>query len=145
MSEVLVDASAALKWFVEDREDEVDAARRLLAAHRDGVLTASILDLTAYEIGNVLLRALRQPAEAATLTVTGLRRLCASIVPTPTEHQLAAVLAAEHRLSYYDASYAAVARSRGMTLVTADRELLAIGGVSCTAVVMQLGLAGETT
>lgn len=45
MTELLVDTSVVLKWFHSDGEADVDEARLLLAAHRDGHVTARVLDL----------------------------------------------------------------------------------------------------
>src|SRR5262245_23655587 len=64
-TDVVCDASIVLKWFHEDGEAEVEAARELLDAHRAGRITAWVLDLTFYEVGNVLLRALGWSASEA--------------------------------------------------------------------------------
>ncbi len=50
---LLVDTSVLLKWFREEGESEVAAARTLLQAHRDGHERIVVLDLAAYELGNV--------------------------------------------------------------------------------------------
>ncbi len=47
--------------------------------------------------------------------------------PHPAGRVAAATLTAEHRLTYYDASWAAVARVHDAPLVSADRELLGAG------------------
>jgi predicted nucleic acid-binding protein len=123
-TELVVDASVAVKWFHEQGEPSVAEARRLMAAHRDGEVILSVLDLTAYEVGNVMLVSLRRTAEQATATLTALRALCPAIVPSQSDLARAADLADEHGLTFYDAAYAAVARERGGTLVTADRALV---------------------
>lgn len=56
---VLVDSSVSLKWLHEAGEAEVAPPRVLLEAHRRGELTAVLLDLAIYELGNVLPRGLR--------------------------------------------------------------------------------------
>ena len=58
-TDVVCDTSVVLEWFHEEGETDVEDARRLLAAHRAGSITAWVVDLTFYELGNVLLRALR--------------------------------------------------------------------------------------
>ena len=63
MTDVVCDASIVLKWFHEEGEEEVEAARALLDAHQAGHVAAHILDVTLYELGNVLLRALGWKAE----------------------------------------------------------------------------------
>jgi predicted nucleic acid-binding protein len=140
VTEVVCDTSIVLKWFHDEGEDEVDEARRLLAAHRTGDLTAWILDLTLYELGNVLLRALGWTAADAASQLDDLLGICAPLVAGREDLRLAASLAEAHSLTFYDAVYAAVARSRGAALVTADSLLLASGlGESSAAAAARLG------
>ncbi|MCV2490652.1 type II toxin-antitoxin system VapC family toxin [Geodermatophilus sp. YIM 151500] len=125
---LLVDTSVALKWVHEEGESEVEPARRLLTAHRAGTARVLLLDLAVYEFGNVLLRALRQPAAVVTQQLDLLRRLCGPLVhPAPSWHAEAAALAEQHALTFYDASWAAAARALGCPLVSADRALLGSG------------------
>ncbi|MGH7904679.1 MAG: type II toxin-antitoxin system VapC family toxin [Candidatus Dormibacteraceae bacterium] len=128
MTDVICDASVVLKWFHDEGEQEVEEARRLLASHRKGMLTTWVLDLTFYELGNILLRALRWPAAEVAAQLDDVRAICAVLVPNATELRLAAQLAEAHALTFYDAAYAAAARSRGAALATADRALLGAGG-----------------
>ncbi|MGL4177420.1 MAG: hypothetical protein ACRCSN_15235, partial [Dermatophilaceae bacterium] len=66
MTQLLIDTSVIVKWFHSDGESELSAARTLRRAHLAGDLDAHMLDLAAYEVGNVLVRALRwEPSEAA--------------------------------------------------------------------------------
>jgi len=94
-----------------------------------GEVEVRLLDLTPYELGNVLIRAWRQPAMRAdefvarALAVAQTRQL----VPTPEERKAAHALAEQHGLSVYDATYGAVAQSRRLTLVSGDRKLLDAG------------------
>ena len=58
------------------------------------------------------------------------------------EQRLAAQLAEEHTLTFYDAVYAAAARSRGAVLATADEALLAAGaGESPGSIAARLGIS----
>jgi predicted nucleic acid-binding protein len=125
---LLVDTSVVLKWVHEEGEADVPAARRLLAAHRDGSERLLLLDLVAYEFGNVLLRALRQPSAVVADQLELLRRLCGPFVhPAPSWLAEAAALGEQHHLTFYDASWAAAARALECPLVSADRALLAAG------------------
>jgi predicted nucleic acid-binding protein len=101
--DVLVDANVVLKWFHEEGEEEVEAARALLDAHRDRTLAVQMLDLTPYEVGNALIR--------------GRAGLSGEQV----------AIAVDHDLTLYDAAYAAVAQRRGAALATLDGKLLARG------------------
>jgi len=124
---VVSDASVALKWFHEAGEEEVEASRALLEAYADRGLDLLLLDLTVYEIGNVLVRALGRSPEQAVAVLDALCDICPRVAPAPAELLLAAQLAVAHRLTLYDATYAALAQARGATLATLDRALLRAG------------------
>jgi predicted nucleic acid-binding protein len=126
--DVLSDASIALKWFHAKGEDEVEPARALVAAHQARKVALSVLDLTAYEIGNALLRGSvgAAPEQVATV-LEALGEICPAIRPETGEFALAGEFAARHHLTLYDAAYAAVAESRNATLVTLDGALLRAG------------------
>ena len=142
MTDVVCDASVVLKWFHDEGEADVEDARRLLAGHRSGAITARVLDLTFYELGNVLLRALRWPAADVADQLDDLRAICSVVAADAAEHRVAALLAEQHTLTFYDAVYAAVARSRGSALATADRALLAAGvGESPATIAARIGIS----
>ena len=129
----LIDTSVVLKWFHEEGESDVEAARRLLTAHRSGAARVLLLDLAVYELGNVLVRALRLPAPAVAAQLDLLHRLCGPLVhPAPSWHARAAQLAEQHQLTFYDASWVAASEALGCPLVTADRRLLAAGGITAS-------------
>jgi predicted nucleic acid-binding protein len=143
MTDVLCDTSVVLKWFHDEGESEVAEARAILAAHRAGELTAVVLDLTRYELGNVLLRSLRWKATDVADQLDDLGAVCSIATPTEPELRLAAELAETHGLTFYDAAYAGVAGGRGAALATADRHLLGSGlGESSAALATRLGLTG---
>lgn len=128
MTHLLIDTSVLIKWFHSEGESELLESRAIRRAHVSGALDAHILDLATYEVGNVLTRALRwEPAEVADQlddleTVIG-----PPLVMTADWLRYAAALAHEHGLSFYDASWAATADRLNMSLVSADRQLLAAG------------------
>lgn len=141
VTDVICDTSVVLKWFHHEGEQEVEEARTLLAAHQAGLLTAWILDLTLYELGNVLLRSLGWRAPDVAAQLDDLSAICTALTPSAAELRLAAHLAEEHALTFHDAAYGAAARSRGAALATADRALLEAGvGASPGAIVTGLGL-----
>ena len=126
--DVVSDANVALKWFHADGEEEVEEARLLLAGQRERTVALRVLDLTAYELGNALLRGrARASAEQVAIVLDALREICPAIAPTQDDLREAARLAEQHDLTLYDAAYAAVARRRGAALATLDRELLRAG------------------
>jgi len=139
---LLVDTSVLLKWFHEDGESEVEQARALLRAHRAGRERLLVLDLAAYELGNVLLRPLGLPALVVAAQVRLLLTLCGPLLHMrPSWLDAAADLGERHGLTYYDASWAAAAQALQCPLVSADR-LLVRNGLAVTATAATAGLAG---
>jgi predicted nucleic acid-binding protein len=137
---VVSDASVALKWFHEAGEEEVDASRALIDAYVDERIGVLVLDLTRYEIGNALLKG-RAAASAGSVAdvLDALGETCPSVSLDAGQLRLAAELAAEHDLTFYDAAYAAVARTRNGVLATLDRKLLSAGlGLRPSAVMRSL-------
>jgi predicted nucleic acid-binding protein len=123
--DVVSDASVALKWFHAKGEQEVEPARAVLEAYRSRLITLVVLDLTAYEIGNALLRGRASPtAEQVAVVLEALSEICPAVQPDTVELRLRAELAVSDRLTFYDAVYAAVASNRDAILLTLDRALI---------------------
>lgn len=128
MTRLLVDTSVLIKWFHSEGESELDQARALRSAHVTGELDAHVLDLAAYEVGNVLSRALRWSGTDVADQLDDLHAILGPpLVMTPAWLRRAAGLAHAHTLSFYDASWAASALELGVPLVSADRRLLEAG------------------
>jgi predicted nucleic acid-binding protein len=126
--DVVSDANVALKWFHAEGEEEVEEARALLDAHKERTVALSVLDLTAYEVGNALMRGRAAVgADRVATVVEALAEVCPALRPNPAELRRATELAAEHDLTLYDAAYAAVAESREAALATLDGALLGAG------------------
>ena len=126
--DVVSDANVALKWFHAEGEEEVEPARALVAAHGARTVALRVLDLTAYEVGNALLRGrARATADQVATVLEALDAVCPAVPPNADERRLGAELAARHGLTFYDAAYAAVAKNRGATLATLDGALLKAG------------------
>lgn len=123
--DVVSDANVALKWFHAEGEEEVQEARALVAAHQARTVALSVLDLTAYEVGNALLRGRAKATASQVATVLeALGEICPAVRPDTDDLRIAAELAARLDLTLYDAAYAAVAKRRGARLATLDRALL---------------------
>ncbi len=126
--DVVSDANVALKWFHAEGEEEVDAARALLDAHRSREIGVAVLDLTPYEVGNALMRGRAGAgAEQAAIVLEALGEICAAVSPDATDLRRATELVEQHDLTLYDAAYAAVAEGRGARLATLDKALLKAG------------------
>jgi len=128
VTRLLIDTSVLIKWFHADGEGELQQARALRSAHAAGELDAHILDLAIYEIGNVLIRALRWSAGDVADQLYDLHDILGPpLVMAASWLRHAAALAHTHTLSFYDASWAATALELDIPLVSADRRLLAAG------------------
>lgn len=126
--DVVSDANIALKWFHEQGEHDVEAARELLEHHRSRRIVLHVLELTYYELGNALMRGRAHATAEQTATVlAALREICLTISPDDDDLAHATALVTEHDLTLYDAAYAAVARRLEATLATLDQQLLDAG------------------
>lgn len=119
---IVLDASAAVKWFV--REEESDRMLRLRDLIVRGELLALSPDFMLVELANVL-RFARGLSKVD--IVNAVRAVVAVGVQLRGFLELvdrAAGIALERELTIYDAAYAALAELEGAKLVTYDRELL---------------------
>ena len=139
---VLMDASVVVKWCAPAGEPRAAEAAALLEAHLQGSLTAAVLDLTFYEVGNAL--------TAKGFTGTELEGLLDLLwvwdlewIPLGGGEQSRTVasLVDRYELSFYDASYLAAATTRALPLVTDDRALL----LAATGEGIGIDLANVTT
>ena len=128
MTRLPVDTSVLTKWFHDPGESELVEARALRDAPIRGDLDAHVLDLAIFEVGSVLARALKWTATDVGDQLDDLLAIVgAPIVMARGWLRDAAALAETHVLSFYNASWAAVAAALGISLVSADRRLLASG------------------
>lgn len=120
----VVDASVAVKWFLPvDREPEGELARRAV-----GQLAMRTTTLAFYEVGNVLARNSSWDGERVARALTLLREICGEPLDlTPADHRASGDLASSHGITFYDASYAAIARRLGREVLSADGDLIGPG------------------
>jgi predicted nucleic acid-binding protein len=126
LNRIVCDASVAFKWTVPGfSEPDAAEALALLEGHLSGGHRILVPALLFYEIGNILVCGTAK----ATLPVieqelARVHELALEIqAPSPSGHAQAARLAREARISFYDATYLALAESRRCEFVTADRAL----------------------
>jgi len=117
----VVDASVAAKWFLPiDREPDAELAREAI-----GRLPMRTTSLAFYEVGNILTIHSGWPAEKIGAALDLLLEICGEPLGMLAEdHRAAAELALAHRLTFYDASYVAIARRIGRGVLSADGDLL---------------------
>jgi predicted nucleic acid-binding protein len=120
----IVDASVAVKWFLPvDREPEGDLARRAV-----GQLAMRTTTLAFYEVGNVLARNSSWDGERVAKALALLLEVCGDpLALTAADHRVAGDLASDHGITFYDASYAAIAQRLGREVLSADGDLIEPG------------------
>lgn len=120
----LVDASVALKWFMpRDREPGADLARSAV-----GQLAMRTTTLAVYEIGNILARKSGWDASRIALGLQVLHDICGDPLDLEPDDRLAAAeIALTHDITFYDASYAAIAQRSKRRLLSADHDLVGPG------------------
>jgi predicted nucleic acid-binding protein len=128
MTTLLVDTSVILKWFHAEGETELAEARALRDATVSGDVDARVIDLALFEIGNVLLRRLRWRDVDVADQLDDVVTVCGPPLAMSAEwFRLAAALGFEHRLTFYDAAWAAAARALRIPLVSTDTQLVGAG------------------
>jgi len=143
---LLVDTSVLIKWFHSQGESELKEAHALRGAAQRGDVECRVIDLALYEMGNVLLRSLGWKGSDVADQLDDLIIICGTpLVMTPEWLRRAADLGAVHRLTFYDAAWAASAAELGVSLVSSDQLLLDSGlAESLTSTVHRLRLPFDT-
>jgi predicted nucleic acid-binding protein len=145
MTRLLIDTSVLVKWFHSAGESELAEARLIRSAHMSGEVTAHVLDLALYEVGNVLVRGLGWEPDDVADQLDDLLAICgAPLALAPGWLRGSAFLAHQHGLSFYDSAWAASATALEVPLVSADRRLVDAGlAESPTSIVRRLQLTAR--
>ena len=123
----MVDASVAIKWFVE--EDYSQDARGLLKSFGEGSVVLHAPSLLFHEVGNVLWRLANK---LRLLKVTYVIDAYSNFLKVPIHYidlskqdaSDSLKVSLELGLTFYDAVYLNVSKKLTKTLVTADEEIL---------------------
>jgi predicted nucleic acid-binding protein len=120
----IVDASVAVKWFLGEAVEPGST----LAREAIGPLSMRTTTLAFYEVGSVLGRVPGARGESVGAALEMLREICGPPVDLePRDFTAAADLAARHGITFYDASYRAIAERLNRGVISADRDLLEPG------------------
>ena len=119
----VIDASVILKWFVEEEKGTKEALG-IKQNHIEGKYTLVIPDIAIYEVGN----ALRYKPDSLPREVSrycrNLYELNLDIVAFPIEIiDLTIEISFQNDITFYDASYIALAKELGLQFITADERL----------------------
>lgn len=123
-AKIVVDSSVLIKWIKTRDEELVKEARRLLTEVETRPLEVHVPALLLYEVGNILLLKTGLKGAALDDAVTHLEALPFIVAPPATPLlQRAARLGRELALTFYDASFLALAVELDCPYITADRRL----------------------
>ncbi len=114
----IVDASVVVKWFLEEEDSE--KARELRKDSQEGKIKLVVPELLFLEVLNVLQRKGGTEAEVQEAQKI-LWDMQFEIIPLDKIILTKTIeLSIKYRLTIYDALYAAIAQSQGVSLITAD-------------------------
>lgn len=124
MTTVVLDASVILKWFRAKDEEKIEKARDFEKRHLARETEIAVPELLFYEIPNVLLTKPQIKTEDVVKALEILHRLNLKRFPnTPALQKIALEIGQKTKISFYDASYVALASFLKTKLVTADEKL----------------------
>ena len=123
---VALDASVVIKWFFE--EEGTDAALQLLEEHKLEKIQINVPDLLFFEFGNTVVKKFREDIDTRkefNRNLTDLLSIQLSFAETtPDLLKLVYSLASRYEITFYDATYVALAKSLKCDFVTADKKLV---------------------
>ncbi len=121
---IVVDTSVFIKWVKARDEELLDEARRLLAEIEAQAIEIHVPALLLYEVGNILLLKTRLSTAALATAIEHLLTLPFKVAPPATPLlKRAARLGRRLEVTFYDASFIALAVELDCPFVTADRSL----------------------
>ena len=127
MTQFVIDASVAAKWFLPASGEPLAVeALRLLAGYADGRFRFAVPDLFWAECGNILWKAVRQGRWTRSAAEEAIMALKGRSLPTTSSLDLleeAFSIAATFDRTVYDSLYVALAVRLKADLVTADARL----------------------
>lgn len=118
---VVLDTSVVAKWFLE--EEGSDRAVKIRKNFLKGIQPIVVCDLTLYELGNLLKFKGFTSGEIADALGTLFDLGVDIVVPTKNILRVAAKIAEKHELTFYDASFIALAQELQFNLKTADQKI----------------------
>ena len=121
-AKIVVDSSVLIKWIKTKDEQLLEEARRLLRQVETKPLDVHVPALLLYEIGNILLLKTDLDADGLNQAIDNLEALPFIVAPPATPLlKRAARAGKQFNLTFYDASFLALAIELDCPLVTADR------------------------
>lgn len=123
-AKIVVDTSVFIKWVKTRDEEFIEESRRLLSEIEARAIEVHVPALLLYEAGNILLLKTRLSAPSLARAIEHLEALPFKIAPPATPLLKRAVrVGRRFGVTFYDASFVALALELDCPFVTADRGL----------------------
>lgn len=131
MPSIVVDANIVLSWFSRIKESHTDKQRVLFTHILTGNVVAYAPLFLLVEVFNILVMKKKVPVEYTRKIVERIRTCGIHFQPLTTQDigKIQRIVYA-HKITSYDAQYVLVAEQMKCSLVTLDRQLLALGKIT---------------
>src|SRR3989344_5883512 len=120
---IVVDSSVIIKWISQDNEKHLDKVDKILEDAQKNKILLITPELARYEVGNVLLFGKNLLPEQAKIALTEFYKLPVSFISESEELSKETFkLAFNLKITYYDASFLALAKLYNAILVTDNKK-----------------------
>lgn len=117
--QIVVDSSVIVKWLSTENEDHISQADQILKDVESGKVEVFTSELAKFEIGNALLKSKKLSSQQAKVPLATLYHLPIEFRRLAGEEANKVYnLAARNNLTYYDASFVALAIGLDASLIT---------------------------
>lgn len=119
MKKLVIDSSVIIKWLHKEDERYLNQAAKILEDVRDGIVTLLSPELAKYEVGNALLFGKKLSTDQAEIPLATFYLLPIQFtVQSEQSANETYKIAQEAKITYYDASFMALAHQEKAILVT---------------------------
>lgn len=119
MTKLVIDSSVILKWLNQENEKLIDKAEKVLMDAREGNVVLLVPELAKYEIGNALLLSKKLTSSQMKEAFSFLYSLPLKFFPHLLDlAESTYQIARKATITYYDASFIALAKQEDAILVT---------------------------
>lgn len=118
MKPVIVDSSVTVKWVNQINEELLDQADKLLTETQAGIVNLSAPELSKYEIGNAILKKKLDVPKALESLDTAYQLPITFVPETEELAKQTYQIAQQTGMTYYDASFVALAKREKAILIT---------------------------
>lgn len=116
---IVVDTSVIIKWLSQDNEQFIEQANNILKDVQNGTSSLIAPELAKYEVGNVLIFGKHLSQAQSSIVLTQFYKLpIAYIEDSEVLSKETVKIATDNGITYYDASFMALAKQNDFPLVT---------------------------